>query len=148
MPDISSTMVRALVRDALPTHNVLTPAVESYVYRNGLYFPPGIRLIQEKVCAILGKKSYAHTMDVVQMAVRLAPSCGIKGPQMRLAALLHSFKESWPEVVGFAAGDKENTPKRNAANLNAFISGLDFDEFNKLIYLAGKFKSQGGVPSC
>ncbi len=89
IPPISSTQVRQHIRDALPISGLLPLMVEKYLYENGLYFPPFIKAMQEKLRAALNNNRYQHTMGVVRCAQWLAQRYQVNSHQARLAALLH-----------------------------------------------------------
>ncbi|MEL7610262.1 MAG: nicotinate (nicotinamide) nucleotide adenylyltransferase [Bacillota bacterium] len=88
-PDISSTSIRRRIRDALAVEGDVPFAVERIIYEKGYYFPPEIRLMQEKLAGMQNKNRYLHTMGTVFAAVELAGRHGADGKNARLAALLH-----------------------------------------------------------
>ncbi len=89
VPSVSSTLVRDRVYDALPIEGLVPPAVETYIYEQGLYIPDSLKRMQENCRAALNINRYRHTMGVVRTAVSLAARYGADAKKTRLAALLH-----------------------------------------------------------
>lgn len=89
VPPVSSTLVRDRVYDALPIVGLVPPAVETYIYEQGLYIPDSLKRMQENCRDALNVNRYRHTMGVVRTAVSLAARYGADAKKARLAALLH-----------------------------------------------------------
>ncbi len=89
VPPVSSTLVRDRVYEALPVEGLVPPAVETYIYEEGLYFPGDLKWMQENCRSALNTNRYRHTMGVVQTAIALAARYGADAKKARLAALLH-----------------------------------------------------------
>ena len=88
-PDISSTEIRRRMRDAEPINLLCDPAVERFIYTNGLYMPQEITAIRQKLYKRLRRKRLDHTMMTVREAISLAAKHGADPRKARLAAILH-----------------------------------------------------------
>ena len=96
---ISSTQVRACVRDALPTEGAMPEAVAQYVYETGLYLPPDVEALRARLCGALSPRRYRHTMGVVRQAAWLCGRYDADGRtrlRARVAALLHDCAKQLP----------------------------------------------------
>jgi nicotinate-nucleotide adenylyltransferase len=88
-PDISSTEIRRRMRDAEPINLLCDPAVERFIYTNGLYMPQEMTAIRQKLYKRLRRKRLDHTMMTVREAISLAAKHGADPRKARLAAILH-----------------------------------------------------------
>lgn len=102
-PDISSTMVRDRMYDALPVDELVPRGVELFMYENALYMPDEIIKIRQSLSGVIKNKRLTHTMLTVREAVRLAAAYGADTQKARLAALLHDcIKLPNKELIAFA----------------------------------------------
>ncbi len=93
-PDISSSLVRERVAQALPITGLVSPSVEAYIYKNALYTTEYFKMIQEKCRLDLSGTRYLHTIGVMKTALELAKIYGVDGQKAKLAALLHDCGRS------------------------------------------------------
>lgn len=89
VPEISSTMIRDRIEQALPISHLVDGQVEWYIYEHGLYFPESLKRIHGQVEKMLPRKRFLHTVGVMLESVRLANLWGADPQKARLAALLH-----------------------------------------------------------
>ena len=102
-PNISSTMVRDNMYNALPVDELVPRAVELYLYENALYMPEDIVKIRQSLSGILKNKRLAHTMLTAREAICLAARYGADTQKARLAAMLHDcIKLPNKELIAFA----------------------------------------------
>lgn len=97
--DVSSTAVRRLLAMGDTAGSSLSPAVQSYIRRKGLYRASSrrpdpqseveriIRELEER----LPEKRFVHSLGVSEEAVRLAPRFGADEHKARIAGLLHDI---------------------------------------------------------
>ena len=97
--DVSSTMVRACVEQALPIDALVPPAVERQIYENAFYQNESVAQKQEKLRASLNKKRYEHSIGTMRCAISLAARWHVNGAQARLAGLLHDCAKLPPESL-------------------------------------------------
>ena len=121
--DLSSTTVRNRIRDALPITDLVPPAVETYIYRFGLYQPDEIVDMYEKLQAALSDKRMAHTTGVLKTALELAQANGVDPKKARIAALLHDCAKSLPASELFLrSSDPDPIPPVLHAEVGALIA--------------------------
>ena len=87
--DVSSTMVRAHVEQAVPIEGLVPPAVERMIYENAFYQEETVARLQEKLRASLNKKRYEHSVGTMLCAIALAARWNGNAAEARLAGLLH-----------------------------------------------------------
>lgn len=97
--DVSSTMVRAHVEQALPIDVLVPLAVERQIYENAFYQNESVAQKQEKLRASLNKKRYEHSIGTMRCAISLAARWDVNGAQARLAGLLHDCAKLPPESL-------------------------------------------------
>ena len=94
---ISSSDIRARVKNEAPIKYLVTSAVENYIYKHKLYTHPVslnkglITKMSEYVRRILSEKRYEHTKGVVEMATELANLHNISTDKAFIAALFHDI---------------------------------------------------------
>ena len=86
---ISSTEVRDRLEEGLDTTGLLPDAVEQACYESGVYFPPEIQKMQQKLRAALSQKRYRHVCGTMRAAACLSQVWKQDAKKARVAALLH-----------------------------------------------------------
>lgn len=88
-PDISSTMIRNLVRDAKPVSQYLPLEAEKLIFTKYLYFDEDTKHLCERIKERLDESRFEHTMLVAREAVMIAERYGVDTKKARLAGMLH-----------------------------------------------------------
>lgn len=102
-PDISSTLIRERVYNALPVAHLMPIGAEIILYENALYFPEEIKAIYEQLGKQLNGYRLKHTLLTVREAVELAYIHGVDTKKARLAAILHDcVKFDVPVMIQYA----------------------------------------------
>jgi nicotinate-nucleotide adenylyltransferase len=95
---ISSGMIRDRLQNALPITGLVPPGVEDYLYQHLLYQPVAILSLAAKLRQGLSAARFAHSVRVMQEAIRLAQLYRLNGMQARLAGLLHDCAKELPRA--------------------------------------------------
>ena len=168
-PDISSTLIRERIYNALPVSQLMPFEAELILYENALYFPKEIRSIYEKLGKCLNEYRLKHTMLTVREAIELGFRHGADTKKARLAAILHDcVKFDTPAMIdyagkhGFELTDEElmnpyliharmgamaaekvygiNDPEIINAIARHTLGSADMTTLDKVIYLADKLE--------
>lgn len=124
---ISSTEVRDAVLAAKPITDFVCPDVEWYIYENGLYFPKGLKGIEDECRKRLTEKRFLHTVGAMLEAVRLANLWGADPKKARLAALLHDCAKNVDAAkLAVLSGDDSGVAAVQHAFAGAVIARTDF----------------------
>lgn len=101
-PTVSSTDIRARVREGKPLCGLVAPAVEAYIKCHGLYTDTADAAAptKEQLCDILRRRlsesRYAHSLCVADEARRLAERYGADADRAYLAGLVHDVLKNTP----------------------------------------------------
>lgn len=88
-PDISSTDVRARVRNAEPISGLVPPGTEKRIYLEGLYQDQTVRAMMDGLRRELKPSRYDHCVGTMRCAIELAARFGFDTKKARIAGLLH-----------------------------------------------------------
>ena len=120
---LSSTEIRKRLWEAKPVSALVPPAVERYIYENGLYMGEDIALTTQKLRSSLKESRFRHVIGVEITAIALADRLGADGERARLAALLHDCAKGLSEEEQYALalldGDDGLMPTDVAAVVHA-----------------------------
>jgi len=152
-PDISSTVVRKRMYNALPVDKLVPRSVELYMYENAVYMPQEIIKLRSSLSEVLKKKRLAHTMLTAREAVCLAEHYGADTQKARLAAVLHDcIKLPNKELIAYAdehCYDLTDNERRNPylihARLGAVIAMQEYGVTDKEVLQAIENHTLGKV---
>ena len=103
---LSSTEIRERLDAAEPIAGMVPASVERYCYEQGLYFPPDVQQMQQKLRAAVDEKRFVHTMGTVRTAIDLAARWHADARKARTAALLHDCAKRFdPVTLSVYGGD-------------------------------------------
>lgn len=105
--DLSSTIVRQRIHDALPITGMVPPKAAHYIYLKGCYQPADIRTMYERLSRELKPKRLEHTAYVLETALNLAERFGADAKKTRIAALLHDCAKYLPDEKLLPYADTE-----------------------------------------
>lgn len=118
-----SGIIRELLYQGKPVSQYITLPVEEQLYRNGIYFPSGIRNIQRELMNHIDSKRYFHTCAVMQRAALLAEKYGVNAERARMASLLHDCAKSLNRMEAYnLSGDELFIPKVLHAGAGAVLA--------------------------
>lgn len=142
--NISSTMIRQRLLDALPVSHLLPNDVERYIYSEGLYLPEDYRAGVNKLRTFITQKRFDHTIGVVTTAIELADRFGVDGRKARTAALLHDCAKSVPlnELLVLTDGEPKYAPILHA-QAGAIIAKSEFGETDEDVLQAIRLHTTG-----
>lgn len=114
---LSSTQVRACIRDALPIRGMLPAKAEHYIYLHGCYQPAEIRAYYDRLSRELKPQRLEHTAYVLETAIDLANRFGADPLKARVAALLHDCAKYLPteRLLSYADTNPPMLPILHAA---------------------------------
>ncbi|MDO4564875.1 MAG: nicotinate-nucleotide adenylyltransferase [Clostridia bacterium] len=125
--ELSSSEIRSRLASALPIQGLVPPAVEDYIYSNGLYSPAGHKKRVRLLKARLPHNRFYHTVGVMKTAVKLANDNGVDGRASLTAALLHDCAKalSCDDLLALTSGEERYLPVLHA-EAGAILAKKDY----------------------
>ncbi|HML68573.1 MAG TPA: nicotinate (nicotinamide) nucleotide adenylyltransferase [Clostridia bacterium] len=141
---ISSTEIRKRLTAGLPLEGMLPDAVEQAVYECGDYFPPELRVMQEKSRIALTPKRYSHVCGTMRAAARLAVLWQQDAQKARIAALLHDCAKCLdPITQEVLSGDETGIAPVYHAFAGAVLAKMEYGITDETILRAIRLHTTG-----
>lgn len=150
--DISSSQIRAMVKEGANIDAFVPPSVCSYIEEHHLYWMNHIESIKEELHRLQGDARFQHTMGVVDTAISLAKHYDVDEEKARLAALFHDVAKPIPSeeklrlcqnfYLPVTEVEKEN-PGLLHAKLGAYIAKETHGITDKDVLNAIRYHSTG-----
>lgn len=129
---VSSTNIRSAVADCRDVSTLLPPAVETYIFRHGLYADPEVRTMIADIRGKLSDFRFFHSMCVAECARKLALQYGADPKKAYIAGVLHDSMKEVKREESLAYMEAEGLPVTEAEQfikkLHHAITGARYAE--------------------